>query len=61
MDAVAMTKVAGTVKNQAHWLKSTCWLPKKADGKAITGNVEGQVSDFKRFSVPSNPLVAQMV
>jgi hypothetical protein len=42
-------------------LKSTCWLPKKAEGKAITGKVEGQVSDFRRFKVPSRPLVAQMV
>ena len=61
MDAVAITKVRRTVKNQAHWLKSTCWLPKKADGKAITGNVEGQVNDFKRFRVPKRPLVDQMV
>ena len=56
-----MTRVRNTVKNQAHWLKSTCWLPKKADGNAITGKVDGQVSDFNRFSVPSKPLVPQMV
>jgi hypothetical protein len=42
-------------------LKSTCWLPKKAEGKAMTGKVEGHVSDFKRFNVPSNPLVSHMV
>ena len=56
-----MTNVRSTVKNQAHWLKSTCWLPKKAEGKAITGKVEGQVRDFKRFNVPSNPLVSHVV
>ena len=56
-----MTKVRRTVKNQAHWLKSTCWLPKNAEGNAITGKVEGQVSDFKRFNIPSKPLLAQMV
>jgi hypothetical protein len=53
---MAITSVRSTVKNQAHWLKSTCWLPKKAEGSAITGNVEGHVSDLRRFSVLSRPL-----
>ena len=41
------------MKNQAHWLKSTCWLPKKADGKAcIDYGFHTIVSDMRDDLLP---------